>query len=297
LVHALSLVPFRDVWDAVGEAALSISQHAKLIQSLKWGGVPPWCDKREIEMVALQDGEQNPYFYVVNTDAVETVNFRLMNLDPENKVEDLYARQVLDIYPERVELHHGVRMDTGVLRLTLRPGEGKLLRYLAAKPTTGLRVKYPEWVEKTPEGKCQYLIDLRAENVPQPDWLPAKKGWGELNGDTKLYTSKRDAGRDYKKALYAHAETEIVYTVPDGYTHFVAAAGFGDPGVPRGSVVFRVLVDGKERFRSESYTLSPVLPIVVDVKGAKRLELVTEDAGDGIYHDYVWWAEARLIRE
>jgi len=297
LVQALSLIPFGDTWDAAGEAALKITRHAKLIRSLKWGGATPWCDEREVEVVALQDEEKNAYFYAVNTDAVETVNCRLMNLSPENKIEDLYAERTLDIYPEEVELYHGVRTETGVLRLTLRPGEGKLLKYLAAKPKPGPRVKYSEWVAKVPEEKCQYLIELKVKNDPRPDWVPKGKPWKELNEDTKLYTNKYDAGQEYKKTLYAHAETEIVFALPEGYTHFVAAAGFGDPVVPRGSVVFRVLVDGKEKYRSGVYRQGPLLPVVVNVKGAKKLELVTEDGGDGIYHDYVWWGEARLVKK
>ena len=295
LVHALSLIPFGGVWDAAGEAARRIARHAKLIKSLKWGGVTPWCDRREIEVVALQDEEKNTYFYVVNIDAVETVNCRLMDLSPENRVEDLYAGRTLDIHPEEVALYHGVKAEMGVLRLALRPGEGKLLKYLAPKPTPGPQVKYPPWVEKVPEKQCQYLIDLKVENDPRPDWVPKSKAWSLLNEDTKLYTNKYDAGRTYKKALYAHAETEIVYALPEGYTHFVAAAGFGDPVVPRGSVVFRVLVDGKEKYNSGICRLGPILPVVVEIKGAKKLELVTEDAGDGIYNDYVWWGEARLI--
>ena len=59
-----------------------------------------------------------------------------------------------------------------------------------------------------------------------------------------------------------------------------------------------MLVDGKEKFRSDVYRLGePLLPVVVDIKGAKKLELATEDAGDGIYTDYVWWGEARLIKK
>ena len=159
----------------------------------------------------------------------------------------------------------------------------------------GPRVKYPEWVAKVPEEKSQYLIDLKVENDPRPDWVPKGKPWGELNEDTKLLTSKCDAGQVYKKTLYAHAETEIVYALPEGYTHFVAAAGFGEAVVPRGSVVFRVFVDGKEKYRSDACRPGTLLPVVVDIEGAKKLELVTEDAG--IYHDYVWWGEARLVKE
>jgi len=298
LVQSHSLIPFGNVWEVAGEAALTISRHAKLIGSLKGGGAGVWCDKREIEVAPLQDSEGNPYFYAVNTDAVETVSFRLMNLDPRSKLVDLYAGSTLDINPEVVELYHGAKAEMGVVRLTLKPGDGKLLRYTAPRPTPGPRVRYPAWVEKVPEEKCQYLMNLTAANTPRPGWVPKRNvPWETFNGDTMLYTSKSDSGQTYKKSLYAHAETEIVYDLPTGYDHFVAAAGFGNPAVDRGSVVFRVLVDGKEKYRSDVYRLGqPILPVVVNIEGAKRLELVTEEAGDGLSRDYVWWGDARLVK-
>ena len=39
-----------------------------------------------------------------------------------------------------------------------------------------------------------------------------------------------------------------------------------------------------------------MLPVVVDVAGAKELKLVVTDGGDGIRNDYAWWGEARLIK-
>jgi len=80
-------------------------------------------------------------------------------------------------------------------------------------------------------------------------------------------------------------------------TTFVAAAGLGNNDA-NASVVFHVLVDGMEKFKSDVYKSGkPVLPVVVDVKGGKELKLVADGAGDGISNDYAWWGEARLIRE
>ena len=41
---------------------------------------------------------------------------------------------------------------------------------------------------------------------------------------------------------------------------------------------------------------TPVQPVVVDVTGGKLLELITEEASDGLYGDYTFWGEARLIK-
>jgi hypothetical protein len=61
-------------------------------------------------------------------------------------------------------------------------------------------------------------------------------------------------------------------------------------------VVFRVLVDGHERFAS------PILrggdapvPVSVDVRGAKKLELMVDYADRGDVLDHADWLDARLV--
>jgi hypothetical protein len=150
-----------------------------------------------------------------------------------------------------------------------------------------------------PEKDTLLLITREAENTPMPGWVPRHdykaNPWESLNGDQKLYSGPRDSGRVYRNSLYAQAETNIEFKLPDGYTHFVAAAGLGSKN-EKTSVVFRVLVDGEQKFRSDVFKLGiPVQPVVVDIRGAETMTLITEDAGDGIYHDYAWWGEARLV--
>lgn len=163
------------------------------------------------------------------------------------------------------------------------------------------RVDYPRWVEEVGADDTFYLVGKEAENTPMPGWVPMhdykKNPWSSLNGEVVLYAGLHDQGRLYEKSLYAQAETDIVYEVPEGYTHFVAAAGLGSKSEVS-SVVFRVIVDGVEKYRSDVYRHPrPVLPVVVDIRGAKEIRLATEDAGDGVYQDYAWWGEARLVKE
>lgn len=160
------------------------------------------------------------------------------------------------------------------------------------------RVVYPESVRDVPAEKLIYLIGLEPKNDPQPGWLPPGKKWVGMNGKVALMSNPgHKVGITYDESLYAQARTEIVYDLPEGCTTFVAAAGLGNND-PRSSVVFRVLVDGEERYKSDVYGCGqPVLPVVVDVKGTKELRLITDDGGDGIYYDYAWWGEARLVRD
>ena len=66
---------------------------------------------------------------------------------------------------------------------------------------------------------------------------------------------------------------------------------------PLGSVVFRVLVDGHERYASPPMSVrdSP-RSIDIDVAGAKSIILATEFGERGEVRDLADWVEARLIR-
>jgi len=298
-VEPASLVPTDGKWAAAGDAAGKIARCAKLLASLKPGGHEIWCDDYATEVLPLTDGNDT-YNYVVNTDTRRAADLRLFHLNPAATLTDLYAGGPLAIRKVTVELLDGTKMDTGAARLRLEPGEGRLLKYSLKAAAVAPRVKFPDWVEKVPAQKTRYLIGLKAANTPRPGWIPSRdknidtNPWSGLNRDAELFAGRNDVGRLYPRSLYAHAETEIVYELPEGFTHFVAAAGFGNRE-EASSVVFRVLVDGKETFRSDVYRLGPILPVVVDIQGAKKLELVTEDAGDGLRGDYAWWGEARLV--
>jgi len=112
-----------------------------------------------------------------------------------------------------------------------------------------------------------------------------------------LYFSSRDEGQKHKKSLRAHAETTIKYRISKGINFFAAAVWFGSRE-EQSSAIFRVVVNGKEKYNSGVMKLcTPVKPVVVDISGGKVLQLDTEDGGDGINGDYTFWGEARLIKE
>ncbi|MBS3764477.1 MAG: NPCBM/NEW2 domain-containing protein, partial [Planctomycetes bacterium] len=80
-------------------------------------------------------------------------------------------------------------------------------------------------------------------------------------------------------------------------TKFVAAAGLGNRD-DRSSVVFKVLVDGKAKYTSDTFHSGDgIIPVIVDVTGAEKMTLVTLPTDDGIGYDYAWWGDARLIKE
>jgi len=77
---------------------------------------------------------------------------------------------------------------------------------------------------------------------------------------------------------------------------FAAELGVDDSTGGRGSVRFRVLVDGQEKFASPILCGGqPPVPGRVDLQGAKRLELVVDYADRADQLDRANWLDARLI--
>ena len=78
---------------------------------------------------------------------------------------------------------------------------------------------------------------------------------------------------------------------------FQAELGIDDSTGGRGSVQFRVLVDGQERFASPIIRGgTPPVPVSVDVAGAEKLELVVDYADRADVLDHADWLNARLTR-
>ena len=156
-------------------------------------------------------------------------------------------------------------------------------------------VQYPVSVRDIPDSKVVHLIDIKPARAV-PGWLPAGKKWADMNGPVKLMTTRSGLGRFYPKSIYAQAHSEIEYALDGRFTNFVAAIGIG-ASKSDCSVEFQVFIDGQKKFASGLYRLGrPVLPVVVDVTGAKKLKLVVTDGGDSIRNDYAWWGEARLVK-
>ena len=83
----------------------------------------------------------------------------------------------------------------------------------------------------------------------------------------------------------------------DAPTRFQAELGIDDSTGGRGSVQFRVLVDGQERFASPIIRGgNPPVPVSVDVAGAKKLELVVDYADRADVLDHADWLNARLTK-
>jgi hypothetical protein len=105
------------------------------------------------------------------------------------------------------------------------------------------------------------------------------------------------AGHTYDRGIGAQSRTLLAYLVEPGDRRFQAMVGVDERAGPLGSVVFAVLVDGKERFRTPPMTDREVpRTIDLDVTAAKFVILATEFGDRGDVRDLADWVEARMIR-
>jgi len=158
------------------------------------------------------------------------------------------------------------------------------------------------WLLGTPHLAAQELDYLSDPNAGIA--LTHSQAWGDFGRDTAaarpggVGSPMRIGDRDFARGLGHHANGEVVVELRGQYSSFRCLVGVQWQGGNRGSVVFRVLVDGQLKFETGPMSDSdPPRPVEVSVAGARELRLVATDAGDGIGCDMANWAEAALVRD
>jgi len=122
--------------------------------------------------------------------------------------------------------------------------------------------------------------------------------WG-LGIDTSFARNTLSlAGRSYEKGLGAHAysNVKLSFQKPVDFRWFEAVVGVDDEVGANGSVMFQVVVDGKN-VAGSGVRRGREQPVVLkaSVEGAKTIELVVTDANDGDGNDHADWANAMFI--
>jgi hypothetical protein len=156
---------------------------------------------------------------------------------------------------------------------------------------------------------CSDLDPLQALEHPY--------GWDPSSGEAPplVWRFRRDReaitggplklrGRRYRKGLGAHSYSRITYPLHKQYLRFLAEIGVDDSALDHGNdrvgygtVIFRVEVDEKERFRSEPLDArSGIQSVAVDCRGADAISLVVEFAARADILDRAVWGDALLVR-
>ncbi len=175
-------------------------------------------------------------------------------------------------------------------------------------------------------GRAVYLSDLKPSEYHQTPYLDL--AWPCRADRNVTGGLLRCAGQLYLKGLGVHSAARLVYDIsprpqagegpevravgaetsprPLGEgqgvravgvpKRFEALLGIDDSTENQGSVQFRVLVDGQEKFKSPILRGgNPPVPISVDIAGGKKLELLVDYSDRADVLDHADWLDARLI--
>jgi hypothetical protein len=142
-------------------------------------------------------------------------------------------------------------------------------------------------------------VDSAVSALP---FVSATNGWGPVERNTSNGENGSGDGRPitiegtvYASGLGVHPDSDVLLYLSGRCSRLTGVVGVDDEIGQSGSVVFSVLADGTEVFRSGTLTGTMAGTAVdADVTGAQFVDLVVGDAGDGNGRDHADWADARI---
>lgn len=215
----------------------------------------------------------------------------------DREARELYEPRQREGAPVEVELVDGSRLRGALQRLSLAGCE--LLRADGERLEIPLRSLLELSVR---DGRSAWLTELA------PSDAPACTPFGDdlgLTWPTRLDRAVsggrlRVQSRVSPRGIGMHAPNRMSWTLDGSWQRLSGAVGIDDSSrvlAARGSVVFRVLCDGKEAWKSEVVRggEQPRALPAIDLGGVRQLELVVEDAGDGFAGDRANWLDMVLV--
>ncbi len=145
-------------------------------------------------------------------------------------------------------------------------------------------------------GRVVFLSDLEPDEFVFTPYLsrtwPLRRNQSAVGGPLRL------GAREYARGLGLHSQSLVTYRLNKKYTAFQATIGIDAVTEGRGSVVFRVLADGKAVFTSDivrgktpAFAVGPI-----PMKEVSQLTLAVEFADQGDILDHADWCDALLIK-
>ncbi|MEX0703601.1 MAG: NPCBM/NEW2 domain-containing protein [Planctomycetales bacterium] len=233
---------------------------------------------------------------------------------------DLDHEDLLQVVPVRVLYVAGVRLADaartppapwkGDVRVRIRSRDGSLVHGTLRKIHLGRWHVSPSWnpaalLELDVEeialvelmgGRVQYLSQLEPVRVEESTVLAPPQPYRmdqSSQGDALMIAGKR-----YPRGIGVHADSELTFDLGGRFQEFHSDIGISSRMEDRGSVVFSLLGDGKELYKSPLVTGKEPAPIEVrvPVKGVKELTLEVTNGGDLDLSDVANWGSARVVR-
>ena len=125
----------------------------------------------------------------------------------------------------------------------------------------------------------------------------AEQGWGEPHANKSVdgHPIFID-GKRFEHGFGTHANSTLGIELHGKAERFTAIVGVDDEVGQRGSVVFKIVGDGKTLW--ESGVLKggdPAKEVSVDLHGVNKLLLLVGDAADDMNYDHADWADAQIV--
>ena len=138
--------------------------------------------------------------------------------------------------------------------------------------------------------KCADAVGVYPQNTIRIN----AKGFGyDLEGKIGV----ADSNIDYNAANISSNPqpdgTKVFYHTVNGIKYF-AGVEDADREHRKGSVVFRIVGDGKELFSKKMVQGEKPQPIKVNIRNVKNLELIVDNAGDGYWGDFAIWSDVTM---
>ena len=125
----------------------------------------------------------------------------------------------------------------------------------------------------------------------------AEQGWGEPHADKSVDNHPLFIdGKRFNHGFGTHAISALKILLNGKGERFTATVGVDDEVGQRGSVVFKVVGDGKTLWESGVLRGGDAAKEVsVDLHGVNKLTLLVGDANDDITYDHADWADAKIV--
>jgi len=154
-------------------------------------------------------------------------------------------------------------------------------------------------VDPAEQAEARRWVAAKLEGKPEPN--PAGPGLVVLANYKEVEKNGRDGqplkigGTQYSQGLYCHAPSRIVVRLPGPGKAFSAVVGIDNNGnYGGGTVVFKVSVNGEDRFSSPVMHRGEAgVPVLVELGGATEFVIAVTDAGDNFNSDQASWAQAK----
>ena len=139
------------------------------------------------------------------------------------------------------------------------------------------------------------LAALGVSSVPIEDTglVRMRSGFGSAKaGKSVDGNALRVGGVEYRRGVGTHAPSTHRIAANGNALSFSALVGVDDECGGKGSVVFRVIADGKVVAEVAAKGGEAAKQISADLAGAKRIVLEVTDGGDGMHYDHADWCDA-----